>query len=114
MLGTAEVRSADVADPVAAVLQHVQGLDWTRSSPSTITGAYVGLLTTSTIARWLAAQLSSSGGPAEAESVGRAPAFAEPHEQAPARAADHHRRGRSSAVYQLSSGGRTGPGGHRP
>lgn len=67
--------------------------------------AYVGLLTTNTIARWLAAQLSSSGGLAEAESVGQVLAFAEPHE-----GARHGPRTitAADAVFQLSSEGRTG------
>ena len=104
VLGTREVRSADVTDPVAAVLQHVQGLDYSQF-PVYGHGAYVGLLTTNTIARWLAAQLSSSGGLAEAESVGRVLAFAEPHERA-----RHVPRTitAADAVFQLSSEGRPG------
>jgi hypothetical protein len=102
VLGTTEVRSADVAEPVSAMLQHVQGLDYSQF-PVYDKGAYVGLLTTNTIARWLAAQLSSSGGLAEVEPVGRVLAFAEPHEQA-----RHVPRTitAADAVYQLSSGGR--------
>lgn len=86
------------------MLQHVQGLDYSQF-PVYDHSAYVGLLTTNTIARWLAAQLSSSGGLAEAESVGQVLAFAEPHERA-----RHVPRTitAADAVFQLSSEGRTG------
>ncbi len=79
VLGQMDVCSVAPGQPISAALEYVRLHDYSQL-PVYDGGAYVGILTTNAIARWLAAQLAATEGLAEAESVGNVLQFAEPHE----------------------------------
>lgn len=81
VLGPMNVRVARPADPIAAVLEHVRRFDYSQL-PIYDDNGYVGILTTNTIARWLADQFGRNTGMAEEEPVRKVMGFAEPHESA--------------------------------
>jgi CBS domain len=68
VLGPMNVCVARLADPIAAVLEHVRRFDYSQL-PVYNDNSYVGILTTNTIARWLADQFSRNAGMAEEEPV---------------------------------------------
>jgi len=104
VVGFMEVCTADLDESINIVLEYVQRFDYSQI-PVYDQGRYFSILTTNAVARWLAGQLVSNGGIAEAEPVRRILEFAEPHERAL-----HVPRTitAAAAINQLSSGGRTG------
>jgi predicted transcriptional regulator len=80
VLRSMEVCSVSPGDPIVRALEYVGRFDYSQL-PVYDQGAYVGLLTTNAIARWLAAQLADNGGLAESERIGDVMRFAEPHEK---------------------------------
>jgi CBS domain-containing protein len=103
-LGRREVCSVRPDQPVSAALEYVRLFDYSQL-PVYDGGGYVGILTTNTVARWLAAQLAETEGLAEAESIGHVLASAEQHERA-----RHVPRTitAANAIHQLSRGGHAG------
>jgi predicted transcriptional regulator len=104
ILGQTEVCSVSPDQPVRAALEYVRLFDYSQL-PVYDHGGYAGILTTNTVARWLAAQLDSTGGLAESESIGHVLAFTEQHERA-----CHVPRSvtAATAIHQLSRGGHAG------
>jgi CBS domain-containing protein len=104
VLGTMDVCTVGIDEPISVALDHVRRFDYSQL-PVYDGGVYAGILTTNAIARWLAAQIAASGGLAEVEPVRRVLAFAELHDRAL-----HLSRTitAAEAIYQLSSGGRAG------
>jgi CBS domain-containing protein len=81
VLSSTDVCTTGPDEPISSALDHIRRLDYSQL-PVYDGAVYAGILTTNAIARWLAAQLTASGGLAEAESVRRVLTFAEPHERA--------------------------------
>ena len=69
-------------DSVGTALEHVRTHDFSQFPVYDSHNAYQGLLTTNTVARWLASQLRDQGGLAEDQTVAEVLHFAETHERA--------------------------------
>ena len=81
VLSTRDVSIVHMDEPVRIALEHVRRFDYSQL-PVYDAKDYVGVLTTNTIARWLAAQLVLNQGLAEEETVRRVLTFSEAHERA--------------------------------
>ena len=105
VVGTMDVRTAVLDQPINAALEQVRRFDYSQLPVYDDDGSYAGILTTNAIARWLAAQLTATGGLAETQSVRDVLAFAEQHERA-----RHVPKTitAAEAIHELSSGGLAG------
>lgn len=81
VLGKRDVRVARIDEHIRTVLEHVRRFDYSQL-PVYEGQQYVGILTTNTIARWLASQLMLNEGLAEEETVRQVLTFSEDHERA--------------------------------
>jgi hypothetical protein len=81
VLGARGVCVARYDDPIRTALEHVRRYDYSQL-PVYSGREFAGILTTNTIARWLAHQLTLNEGLAEEEAVRQVLAFSEPHERA--------------------------------
>jgi predicted transcriptional regulator len=81
ILGGRDVCMTRRDEPIRAALEHVRRFDYSQL-PVYENHGYAGILTTNTIARWLAHQLVQNQGLAEEETVSQILEFAEPHERA--------------------------------
>ena len=82
VVGQSKVFSVSPEDPVSSALEIVTKHDFSQMPIYDGAGRYKGILTTNTIARWLAGQLAKHGGYAESENISTVMSFTEPHEQA--------------------------------
>jgi CBS domain-containing protein len=104
VLGSRDVCVAHPDEPIRTALEHVRRFDYSQL-PVYDGREYVGILTTNTIARWLAQQLSRNEGLAEEESTAQVLAFSEPHERAPL---VRRTITAAEAIHKLSHGGDNG------
>jgi predicted transcriptional regulator len=81
VLGIRDVCVARCEEPIRTALEYVRQFDYSQL-PVYDGKEYVGILTTNTIARWLAQQLTTNQGLAEEEAVRQVLTFAEAHERA--------------------------------
>jgi CBS domain-containing protein len=81
VLGTRDVCVASCDGPIRTALEYVRRFDYSQL-PVYDDKEYVGILTTNTIARWLAHQLTLNQGLAEEETVRQVLTFSEAHERA--------------------------------
>lgn len=81
VLGPRDVCVAHPDEPIRTALEHVRRFDYSQL-PVYDSRECVGILTTNTISRWLAHQLSQNEGLAEEESTAQVLDFREPHESA--------------------------------
>jgi hypothetical protein len=104
VLGRRDVCVARPDEPIRTALEHVRRFDYSQL-PVYEGSEYIGILTTNTIARWLAQQLSLYGGYAQEESTAQVLGFSEPQERAllVSRAITA-----AEAIHKLSHGGANG------
>jgi CBS domain-containing protein len=104
VLGTRNVCVAHPDEPIRTALEHVRRFDYSQL-PVYDGREYIGILTTNTVARWLAQQLSQNEGYALEESTAQVLGFSEPHERAllVPRAITA-----AEAIHKLSHGGANG------
>jgi hypothetical protein len=81
VLGARDVCVARCGEHIRTALEHVRRFDYSQL-PVYDDKQYVGILTTNTIARWLAHQLALNQGLAEEETVQQVLNFSEDHERA--------------------------------
>jgi CBS domain-containing protein len=104
VVGGGDVCQVHPDEPIRAALDHVQRFDYSQL-PVYDESGYVGILTTNTIARWLADQLSRNAGLAAEEPVRQVMRFAEKDECA---ALVPRAITAAEAIDRLSQGGRSG------
>lgn len=105
VLGPREVKTVQPGDPIGVALEYVRTHEYSQLPVYSSEHIYQGLLTTNAIARWLADQLTTTGGLAESQPVQQVLRFVEPHEAG-------QLRPRSitvlDALHELTRGGQDG------
>lgn len=104
VVGARDVCVTRDEEPIGRALEHVRRYDYSQL-PVYDSSGFLGILTTNTIARWLAHQLEQNGGLAQEESVRQVLAFAEPHERA---LLVPRTTTAAEAIHMLSHGGPNG------
>jgi CBS domain-containing protein len=104
VLRPSSVCAGSPEQPISVVLEQVRRFDYSQF-PVYDGGRYVGILTTNTIARWLAEQLGPRVGLAEDQPVRDVLAYSEPHERA---ILVPRTTTAAEAIHLISAGGEAG------